>query len=98
MLGIFRPVTRIFRQHGRKADWAQSRSFIQCYNQLNDVSVPGVLANCNVFELGTADNVFPRFFHVELGLNLTIIKNCSEIYFTMWLLHVTKGEFCIVNS
>ena len=98
MLEIFRPVTRIFHQHGRKAELAQSRSFMQCFNQLNDVSVPGVLANCNVFQLDTADNVFPRFFHLELGLNLTIIKNSSEIYAKMLRLHASKGEFCIVNS
>ena len=36
-------------QHGRNADLAQSRYFMQCYNQLGDVSVPNVLANCNVF-------------------------------------------------
>ena len=98
MFGIFRPVTRIFHQHGRKAELAQSRSFMQCFNQLNDVSVPGVLANCNVLELGTAGSVFPRFFHLELGLNSTIIKNSSESYFKMLLLHASKGEFCIVNS
>ena len=97
MFGIFRPVTRIFHQHGRKADLAQSRSFMQCFNQLNDVSVPGVLANCDVFELDTAGNVLPRFFHIELALNLTIIKNSSEIYSPMLLLHASKGEFCIVN-
>ena len=79
MLGIFRPVTRIFHQHGRKADLAQSRYFMQCYNQLNDVSVPGVLGNYNGFEVDTAGNVFPRFFHLELGLNSTIIKNPSDI-------------------
>ena len=98
MFGSFRPVTRIFHQHGRKADLAQSRSFMQCFNQLNDVSVAGVLANCNVFELDTVGNIFLRFFHLELGLNLTIIKNSSEIYFTMLLFHASKSEVCIVNS
>ena len=34
---------------------------MQCYNQLNDVSVQSVLANCNNFELDTAGNVFPRY-------------------------------------
>ena len=37
------------------------------YNQLNDVSVPGVLANCNVSELDTAGNVFPSFSSSRAG-------------------------------
>ena len=40
---------------------------MQCYNQLNDESVPGLLANCNVFELDTAAYVFPRFSTTRVG-------------------------------
>ena len=67
-------------------------------NQLNDVNVPGVLANCVVFELDTAGNVFLRFFPSRVGTEFDNYQNSSEFYFTMFLLHASKGEFCNVNS
>ena len=51
----------IFYHHGTNADLAQSRSFMQGYNQLNYLSVPVELAKCNVLELDAAGNVFSRF-------------------------------------